>query len=473
MGAAGRKAPVELVEVAASTPSPPSREPRPAHRVRWTVLALLLVAAMLAGGAVFDRVAERRHLESLATLASSGISLADVGPGVRPGWRVETSAPESAWVDDGVLVTVAHARGNQVVTGRDLGTGDELWRATFVSRLGSSRCTGQLAAEVADAGTDPLLVCALRATPRLLGADEGGTSLHVRSVRTGELMAERADPAALAGAWLVGPDLLGAWSADGVLEVRREDAVSGEIRWRLELETHEPVLASAWVEVGSAAGLLLVGTPREVFAVDPDGHLVFSHSIAPPRQPMRLALRPVTGDLFAVWQRQGRAWLPADLRASDGSMVLAGVGKPQDITADDGSLGPVLLTRHPDGDIVWDLEHRTKLWRARGDVQRVVVVGGLIVLETESGLDGVVPGRRAAVWRAPDVEQIIGIGRVGEVVASLPGESLTLVGIDPTSGQELWRAATDLRSPVRTVVVGGNLLAIQPRATSLLAVPDG
>ena len=477
MGAERHKTEVELVEVAASTPDPHDRAPVPTHRARWTVVVLLVVIAVLASSIVLDGLAERRHRESLAFLVASGVALADVGPGLGPRWRVEHPQPDEAWIDDGVLVTVAQVRGSQVVQGRDLETGAELWRSTFASRLGTSRCTGRLgdAGEPlgGDEGDEPMLVCALRANPRLLGTDEGGTDLHVRSARTGQVLAERRDDAALAGARIVGPDLLAVWADDGELEVRREDARTGAVRWRLALATHEPVLASVWIEVDAVAGLLLVGTPREVFAVDPAGFVVFSHNVPPPRQPMRLAVRPVGDELFAVWQRRGRAWLPADLRGADGRVVLAGVGSPRAIAADDGSLGELLLTRHPDGDIVWDLGTRTKLWLARGEVRAAVVVGGLVVLETDAGLEGVDPRRRAPLWRTTDAEQVLGITTTGEVVATVPGETLILVGIDPATGSELWRAVTRLREPVRATVVDGALLAVQPRALSLLAVPDG
>ena len=473
MGAARHKTEVELVEVAASTP-PPRGPEAPGRPARGLALTLLVVAVLLAIGGLVDSVVERRHREGLALLASSGVTLGEVDAQVAPRWRVATPVPELLWVDDDVLVTVAHVRGSQVVVGRDLVTGAERWRATFVSRLGTSRCTGQLdLTRVRPEGERQLLVCALRANPRLLGTHEAGTSLHVRSVRTGEVLAERHDDGALAGARLVGTDLLGVWAVDGTLEVRREDALTGSPVWRLPLPTHDPVLASAWVEVDAAGGLLLVGTAREVFAVDPAGTVVFSHAVAPPRQPMRLSVQPVGEDLFAVWQRRGRTWLPADLRAADGGVLIAGVGEPRRLVADDGSLGEVLLTRHPDGDILWDLGTRTKLWLARGEVRGAVVVDGIVVLEGEEGLEAVDPARRAPVWRVAGVEHVVGIARSGELVASLAGAQLVLVGLEPSTGRELWRAATGIDAPVRTAVVDGALFAVEPRAVSLLASREG
>src|SRR5690554_901738 len=131
MGAERHKTEVELVEVAASTPDPHDRAPVPTHRARWTVVVLLVVIAVLASSIVLDGLAERRHRESLALLVSSGVALAGVGPGLEPRWRAEHPQPDEAWIDDGVLVTVAQVRGNQVVQGRDLETGAELWRSTF------------------------------------------------------------------------------------------------------------------------------------------------------------------------------------------------------------------------------------------------------------------------------------------------------------------------------------------------------
>ena len=88
-----------------------------------------------------------------------------------------------------------------------------------------------------------------------------------------------------------------------------------------------------------------------------------------------LAVRPVGEGLYAVWRTRVRE--PAGLIDADGGVLLAAIGTPRDLVADDGSLGTVLLARHPDGELLWDVVRRERLWRARGlEIEAGLVVGG-------------------------------------------------------------------------------------------------
>jgi len=468
MGAQVRKEAVELVEVEPSATSPldpasdPSRPPV-ARPVAW-LMALTLVLVAAGGIAVLDHRTQQRRAAAAEHLLAAGTLLTDVGPGLSARWRVSARETEILAVADGVVVTATEAGGSQLVVGRSLATGGELWRSTFALQLGTSRC---LAPE--RGGQAPVVVCALRAHARVLGVDGGGTALHVRDLRSGELLAERFSPDALMGLRLVDGDLLGAWFRSGELEVRREDAVTGRERWRLALETHEAVRSPSTVGVDDAGGELFVATERDVFAVTEDGSLAFSSSAAPPHQPQRLALRPVGEGFYAVWRT--RSGLPADLIDSDGRVRLAAVGTPRELRADDGSLGTVVLTRHPDGDILWDVVRRTKLWVARGPVEAGVVVDGVVVLDTGTGLRTVDPRRGATLWQALDVTRLVGLS--GDVIGFVPGidgAGGEIVGFEPHSGREAWRAPTSLGADTRFNAVGGQLFALEPDAVTLLAV---
>jgi len=423
------------------------------------------VTSLMVAASTVDHRAQLRKAAGLERLLAAGTLLDDVGPGLAVRWRAESRETEILAVSEDSVVTVSEVRGSQLVVGRSLATGVERWRSTFALQLGSSRCHGP---------TDPegsaLVVCALRARSRAIGAPESGTALHVRDLDTGVLLAERFSPDALVDARLVGKDLLGAWWRDGTLEVRREEAVSGHVHWRVQLETLEPIARVSEVAVDDVAGELIVGTERDVFAVTRDGTISSASSVSPPWQPQRLALRPVGDGYYALW----RASLghPADLVEPDGRTLLAAVGTPRRLAADDGSLGTVLFALHPDGDILWDVPGRTKLWVARDEVGAGLVVDGVLVLETETGLRAADPARGSALWRAPRVSRLLGLA--GDVVG-LESESLAggsaFVGIDPHTGRESWRSPASVPASSRFVVVGGQLFAVGPDGVSLLASP--
>ncbi len=455
---------VRLVEVAAPARLPPGPNgppggagPRGSSRtVRW-LTALGALALAVSGIAVVDHRNLTRRAAALEHLVAAGTYLADVGPDVTARWRVTTPAAQVLAVADGAVVTVTEIRGSQLVTARALGTGEELWRSTFALRLGSSRCLGP-----ERAGDAPLVVCALRPHPRALGRDDGGTTFHVRHVRSGELLAERSEPGALLGMRLVDGDLLGAWLDGGRLEVRREDAVTGAVRWYLPLDTAAEVASPSAVGASAAGDELVVVTERDAFAVSDAGTLLFATATAPPRQPRRLALRPVGDGLYAVWRARERQ--PADLIDAVGGVRLAAIGTPRELVSDDGSLGTVVFTRHPDGDLLWDVPHRTKLWKADGEVNEGLVTDGVLVLASDAGLRVVDPRRGVTLWRAPAGTGLVGVA--GELVVH---EGDALVGREARTGREVWRSAVELEDGTRFATVGGQLFALEPHAVVLLA----
>ncbi|NLF05929.1 MAG: PQQ-like beta-propeller repeat protein [Actinomycetales bacterium] len=460
MGARTRKASVELVEVQGSQSRGPSVA---AHPSRWRAVLwpAVVVGVVLAVGAlaVTAQREDARRANAVAHLVAAGTYLADVDADVAVRWRVTSPRAEVLAVADGAVITLTELRGTQLLVARDLGTGAELWRSTFALNLGSSRCLGP------EHATDaPLVVCALRARPRVPGVDDAGTALHVRDVRTGELLAERRASGALLGMRLVDGDLLGAWLESGTLQVRREDATAGTPRWELTLETLEPVASASAVGAGVAGGELVVATLRDAFAVTEDGELAFTATTAPPRQPRQLALRPVGEDLYAVWRTRERE--PADLVDADGGGRLAAIGTPRVLVSDDGSLGTVVLTRHPDGDLLWDVARRAKLWRAHEEVAEALVTDGVLALAGESGVRVVDPRRGVTLWRSTRVTGLVGVA--GELVVR---EGSELVGVEARTGLEVWRASTDLAEGTRFAVVGGHLFALEPRSVTLLAAP--
>lgn len=452
MGAPSRMATVELLEVPASPPrgpEAPARGPRSRRRVPAWLLGVLVLS--LLGGAIGSTELRGRaaRAEARERLVAAGTFLADVGPGVRVRWRETGPRAEVLAVADGVVVTISESHDAQLLVARSLEMGAELWRSTFALRLGSSRC---LAPE--RSGEAAVLVCALRARPRIPGRDEGGTSLHVRELGSGELLAERRAAEALVGARLVDGDLVGAWFSSGSLEVRREDAVTGERRWSVPLELLEELGSPSAAQAHGVAGQLVVATDREAFAVSEDGSVALERRIAPPRQARRSEVLPLAGGLFVVTGSRERAH--SELVDADGRVRLAAIGVPLPLLADDGSLGPVVLADHPDGDLLWQAERREKLWRGSTATEAGIVTGGVLAVESPLGVRVMDPRRRVPLWTDPEA-RLVGVGRQ---LVTLSGGAL--VGTEAPTGLEIWREPVELAEGARLVVVGGELFALEP-----------
>jgi len=456
-----------------------------ARRRRSAVWAAALVL-VLAGGAVVARERERGRDAFLATLP--GV-LAPLSTSVHELWRAPTAGLNQ--FEDMGSTLLSLALGPDAVpeiTAIDPDTGVERWTARFPegSAAGSIWCVrladtedgpaAQLACQVTNGQAVDIVEAAGTAT------GSGVAQLVVLDAGSGARVAQRELGRADLSMAPLGRDLiLAEVLADGQARVRREDAVTGAVRWTFQRDWPEgtPGNDPPWISAYAQNGKILVsGILTCVLALD--GQLLGTWQLTGgPRSAEGgwwLDVTVLPDGRYAVGESGGargddRYGTVSTTDARDGFAIPGPVVTP---SIDDGSAPGLLLTMPVRGSGLVAQDSRTgrTLWRSDTESHgQVLVLDGRLITLGSGDLYALDPADGTELWRVPTPDSgpandVVTDGRVLAVPILGIDQSLTLHAFDPADGRTLWTAplAERLQQLSYLVVSHGRILAVTDRA---------
>ena len=313
-------------------PSPGARLARLVRRHPWaTALLAVLVGGGYAAVVVREAAAAEARRAELAALEQVALQMRTAPEEL---WRLDLATARYVAVLEGVILGLTDDPDEVIAV--DAGTGRTRWTATFPGRPVGNEF-GQICS-TSDAGL--YIGCTVETS-------DGSTVLAVVDPADGTVVAERTLPAPPAVVVATGQDLVLVLPVgEGRQEVRREDAVSGEVRWRHDLRGEGPVevdpdiagLAPQW----SVRGGLLVTTGQLAVAVE----LGTGETLATWPGPSPLfgsALDRLPDGGWVLWLQTASESDRGAVLNADGSTRFALRGHPRQLMVDDRSVPDVVL----------------------------------------------------------------------------------------------------------------------------------
>ncbi|HEY0218116.1 MAG TPA: hypothetical protein VGC57_17120 [Cellulomonas sp.] len=459
----------------------PHLQPRGPDRARARAVVLLVVAGLLAGGAlVVDRLG--RGGDVVPAAAPGMLAPIDQPPWVR--WRAAVDRSDDVQVGGGTLVVTAVRQGRLIVTGRDVVSGEVRWTQDLGPVAGSRPLTGCRVDDgstrvdgapappdepVASGAAATVLLCAVQ-TPRAPGggtADPGGpdrdpaVGAELSDVR---VTAIALDGGATLGSWRlhaaivdlarVGDDLVVLTSGpDGSARVQRRAGSTGDVLW--SYRSAEPlrfrVGAAQRPELRVNAAFVLVQSWSVIVLGAPDGREL----VASPHG--WVVVGGVSGDLIGTWSA-GQGGTVRDrggdvvlrTRALFPSRMITDGSAPEVLVLDEG--GTVAARALPDGVALWSRETFRSVRMVAGGQLVLLGMDGFSVVDARTGeLAWELPGHELMWWLPlSDGSLVLAPGRDGSGAPVVQARRLA-------DGEVAW--ALPLDPEVRSVdALGGHLV---------------
>jgi len=447
----------------------------------WAAVLVLVVA----GGVVGVRERERGRDAYLATLP--GV-LAPLSSSVHETWRAPTvGLNQFADLGSDLLSQALGSDSVPEVTSIDPRTGAERWTARFPE---GSPAGGVWCVRLADSEDGPAteLACQVTNGQAVDAVEAAGTAtgsgiarLVVLDAGTGARVAQRELGRDVSLSSL-GRDLLVAEVlADGQARVRREDAVTGAVRWTFQRDWPKgtPGNDPPWISAYAQNGKILV-SGATTWALSLDGQLLGTWQLTGGARSAEggwwLDVTVLPDGRYAVGESGGargddRYGTVSTTDARDGFAIPGPVMIP---AVDDGSAPDLLLTTPVRGSglVAQDLRTGRTLWRTDSESHgTVIILDGRLITLGNGDLFALDVADGTELWRVPTpasgpADQVVTDGRVLGVPILELNQSLVLHAFDPADGRSLWTAplAARLQQLAYLTVSHGRILAVTDRA---------
>ncbi|WP_225753298.1 PQQ-binding-like beta-propeller repeat protein [Actinotalea sp. Marseille-Q4924] len=443
-------------------------------RRRWLTaagLGLLLAVAVLADG-----IQDRGRAARLASL--EGV-LEPLDGSLREVWTQPGGWQHPAVHGPDLMVSL-FPRGDAFrLVANDLVTGQQRWDVALpdVHTFGAVSCLALGPEVAAPTGPSTHVACRLAATA------SSATRLLVLDAHTGETVGERDLDDPFGTVTALGADVALATVADDRrMEVRREDALTGRVRWTTVSEHPLPGSVSRRLLHPPALkvehGVVVVTGPTAI-ALSPTGELLGEW----PAEELESAAGPVEVTVladgrFVAGSTRADPDVPyGSVSGSDRRDGFAVDGPPLYLAVDDGSAPGTLLTAPGTGEIV-ALDARTgeTRWTAAATpLSGAVLLDHRLITTDGSDLIALDVSTGERLWtaaggvRADHDLTVDGLLTDGDVVivptADIRGPMLTAV--DVVDGELRWTAAGP-RDVVAYFEIGRRLIALQPELMTRL-----
>lgn len=446
------------------------------HAILAAVLVVVLVVATVATAVVLPRWSDAAARRELARPAASPGFLHEQGTPPVPYWSAEVPWDARVLQVGDTVVTWSPSADETGVTGLDLVTGAVRWRAEVVDGPRGTRrhCLG-----VTGGSGDPASVVCLGVVAR--GSSSGGGSLvsqtgplEVLDADDGDLVARHEVDGAVAGVLSREGDVVLVVRREDALELVREEARTGQERWRRVL----PVVlspADLWrIRLEEEGGVVLVAGVDPARVVDAaTGRSVVGELGGP----IRLDSVALLTDGSVVARRYGsgaRALsLTSTVYGADGEARFSAVGAVHEPAITDDPSGQLYawseLSGSPFGGRVRAVDRATGLtrWRSMGPSAGVLVdVAGVAVLKGAGYVIGTDARTGEQLWR----EQV-SINTSADLMTD--GTRLLLVRVEPGRSAILEALMLADGSTAWEVELPDGVTRVEQHGTHLLALGPG